>query len=215
MKNALDFLKQITVNTHSSVRIEAEGKVLYVDPFELQKAPHDADAIFLTHSHFDHFSPKDVEKVSKPDTVFVMPAGMTGEAAEAVEGREILPVKPFEKGEAGGIAFETVPAYNPGKPFHPKANDWVGYILSVDGLRVYVAGDTDATEEAAAVRCDVAMLPIGGKYTMDAREAAELADRIRPQVVIPIHYGSVAGCPKDYARFAAAVDPAIQVHRVI
>jgi L-ascorbate metabolism protein UlaG (beta-lactamase superfamily) len=91
----------------------------------------------------------------------------------------------------------------------------VGYVLEAESLRFYVAGDTDATPEAAAVRCDVALLPIGGTYTMDPAEAAALANRIRPQVVIPIHYGSVAGSPEDFARFAAAVDPAIRVVRVI
>lgn len=215
MKTVDELLDKIQVNTHSSVRVEGEGKFLYVDPFEIPRASADADLIFLTHSHFDHFSAKDIEKVWKKDTVFILPASMEAEAAQVTKGRPVVAVSPFTAAEAGGITFEAVPAYNPNKPFHPRENSWVGYVLHVDGLRVYVAGDTDATEEAAAVRCDIAMLPIGGKYTMDGTEAAVLANRIRPQVVIPIHYGSVAGSPKDFDRFASLVDPTIRVYRVI
>lgn len=209
------FLRQITVNAHSSVRVEAEGRVLYVDPFALQTAPRDADLIFLTHDHFDHCSPEDLEKVKKPETVFVMPRSTAKAAAKLTRGHSVLTVAPGERGTVLGLAFETVAAYNPGKPFHPRKNNWVGYVLSLEGMRLYVAGDTDATPEAAAVRCDVAMLPIGGKYTMDAAEAAALAGRIRPAAVIPIHYGSVAGSPEDFERFHAAVPAGILVHRVI
>ena len=209
------FLNQITVNAHSSVRIETEGKVLYIDPFRLTESPRDADVIFFTHSHFDHFSPEDVAKVCKAETVFVLPETMAAEAAQTTEGHELVAVAPAVRKSAAGVAFETVPAYNPGKPFHPREKGWVGYVLCLEGLRVYIAGDTDATEEAAAVRCDIAMLPIGGKYTMDASEAAALANRIHPQAVIPIHYGSVTGCPKDFKRFASKVDPSVVVHQLI
>ena len=211
----MDILNRITVNTHSSVRIETGGKVLYIDPFELKTAPRDADVIFLTHSHFDHYSPEDVAKVKKNETVFVLPETVAAAAALSTEGHRVIAVKPGEAGEAAGIPFEAVPAYNPGKPFHPRENGWVGYVLTVEGQRVYIAGDTDATPEAEAVRCDVALLPIGGKYTMNPEEAAALANRLRPRAVLPIHYGSVTGSPADFARFAAAVDPAIPVRRVI
>ena len=197
-------LGRITVNAHSSVRIEAGEKVVQVDPYLLETAPKDADLVFLTHDHFDHFSPEDVQKVWKPETVFVMPPS-TAKAGEALlRGHEILTVTPGEAGIAGGLAFEAVAAYNPGKPFHPRANGWVGYVLTVDGLRVYIAGDTDVTDEAAAVRCDVALLPIGGKYTMDPEQAAALGRQLRPQAVIPIHYGSVVGTAEAFDRFAAA-----------
>ena len=213
MVPAESLLNRISVNTHSSIRIAAEGKVVYIDPFNLTDAPHDADVVFLTHDHFDHFSPQDVEKVMRPETVFVAPQSTVKAAAELIRGHAVLTVAPNQRGEAAGIVFETVPAYNPGKRFHPRENGWVGYVLTLDGLRVYIAGDTDATEEAAAVRCEIAMLPIGGTYTMDAPEAAALANRMRPAVVIPIHYGSVAGTMADFDRFSAAADPAIRVVR--
>ena len=213
MENPEALLRGITVNAHSSVRVEAEGKVLYVDPFKLQAAPHDADLIFLTHDHFDHYSPEDVEKVLKETTVFVLPQSTAKAAAAQIGNRCTVIAEPGKSGAAAGIAFEAVPAYNPNKQFHPRKNGWVGYVLQLNGLRIYVAGDTDATEEAAAVRCDVAMLPIGGKYTMDALEAAALVKQMRPQAVIPIHYGSVAGVPEDFDRFREAVAGAVRVLR--
>lgn len=213
MKEPEELLQAISVNTHSSVRVETEGKILYVDPFKLQAAPHDADLIFLTHDHFDHYSPEDVEKVMNPSTVFVMPETTARAAAQQIEGHQVVIALPGQKGAAGSLEFEAVPAYNPDKPFHPRKNGWVGYVLAVGGRRLYIAGDTDATEEAAAVCCDIAMLPIGGKFTMNPEEAAALAARIRPRIVIPIHYGSVTGSPEDFSRFCAAVGEGLRVVR--
>ncbi len=215
MKCINEYMNMIQVNLHSSVRMEAEGKILYVDPFKLTGTPGDADLVFFTHSHFDHFSPEDVAKICKEDTVFVLPASMEKEAAQVTKGHPVAAVSPSERKSAAGISFETIPSYNPKKKFHPRKNQWVGYVIQVEGIRIYVAGDTDATSEAAEVSCDIALLPIGGTYTMDAEEAAALANRIRPQVVIPIHYGSVTGSPEDFDRFAPLVDPTIAVHRVI
>ncbi|MBO4419961.1 MAG: MBL fold metallo-hydrolase [Oscillospiraceae bacterium] len=215
MNNGNEFLDRISVNTHSSVRIETNGHVLYIDPFALTRPTGDADVIFLTHPHFDHFSPQDLVLICKSDTIFVLPERMADQAAEMTKGHRVIAVAPFAHGEVEGIAFETIPAYNAHKPFHPRKNNWVGYVLTLEGLRIYIAGDTDATEEAAAVSCDIAMIPIGGKYTMDAKKAAVLTNRMHPQIVIPIHYGSVAGSMEDFNIFAEKVDPSITVHRVI
>ena len=215
MKQVHILLDKITVNVHSSIRVQAGNTVIYIDPFKLQTVPHDADVIFFTHDHFDHCSPEDVVRASRTDTVFVLPQSCVESTAAVTAGRRVISVLPGDRGEVCGMRFEAVPAYNPAKPFHPRKNGWVGYVLTLDGLRLYIAGDTDATDEAAAVRCDVAMLPIGGKYTMDAAEAAALVNRIKPAVVIPIHYGSVTGTPEDFDRFAAIVDPAIQVYRLV
>ena len=104
-----------------------------------------------------------------------------------------------------GIKITAIPAYNPEKRFHPAAQQWIGYLLDDGTRRIYIAGDTDITPEAEAVRCDVALLPIGGTYTMNAHEAATLAVILRPQLVIPTHYGSVAGAPEDEEVFRQAV----------
>ena len=119
--------------------------------------------------------------------------------------------KPCEKYVVDSLEFETVPAYNVGKPFHPKSAGWVGYVLNVDGSRVYVAGDTDATAEAENVKCDVALLPIGGTYTMNAKQAAGLANKIRPAAVIPVHYGGIVGRENDGFDFEKQVDGGIKV----
>ena len=113
--------------------------------------------------------------------------------------------------EIGDLKFETVASYNKLKPFHPKHAGWVGYILQIDGQRIYIAGDTDATKEAKQVICDVALVPVGGTYTMDAGQAAELVNTIRPKTAIPTHYGSVVGKQEDAQIFADHVDGAITV----
>ncbi len=208
-------LSCISVNTHSSVRVEADGKIVYVDPFHLPDEPHDADVIFLTHDHFDHFSPEDVRKVMQPETIFVLPASTAKAAEDLIAAHRAIIVAPGQIREADGLVFETVAAYNPAKPFHPKKNGWVGYVLTVQGRRVYVAGDTDDTPEAAAVVCDIALLPIGGKYTMDPDQAAALAKRMRPQAVLPIHYGSVVGSAEAFDRFLAAAGGDVRVVKVV
>ena len=161
----------IRVLHQNAIRIEADGRVLYFDPHGVQDAPHDADYIFVTHDHYDHFSPEDIGRVSKAGTTLVVPESARA-AAEAV-GLAVLPVQVGQSAALPGVSFRTVPAYNLNKKFHPRAKDWVGYVAEFGGGIYYIAGDTDATPEARAVRCDVALLPIGGTYTMDAEEAAE------------------------------------------
>ena len=203
-------LARITVNEQSSIRIAGE-KTLYFDPFRLTTAPRDADAIFITHAHFDHFSPEDIEKVRRADTVFVVPASMAEQtAALGVPPGLITALLPGGTSVAAGVPVEAVPAYNLRKTFHPKANGWLGYIVETAGVRVYVAGDTDATPEAAAVRCDIALLPIGGKYTMDAKEARALAERLAPAAAVATHYGTVVGAPSDYDTFAKKLPCAVK-----
>lgn len=109
------------------------------------------------------------------------------------------------------MKLETVPAYNNVKQFHPKSAGWVGFILNVNNKRIYIAGDTDATKDAKAVSCDIALVPIGGTYTMDAKQASELINSISPKVAIPVHYGSFVGKKEDADVFANNVKPGIEV----
>ena len=204
----------ITINTHSSIRLETKlGTVIYVDPFGFTSEPHDADMIMITHIHFDHFSPEDIARVRTPFTKFVMPAqnmldfikaGFTGEhAAFLVPYEHAMPLP--------GIEIETVPAYNLTKKFHPEDEAWMGYVVEIDGTRVYIAGDTDDLPENREIKCDIALVPVGGTYTMDAAEAAAFVNALRPKVAIPEHYGSVAGSADDGKRFAQLVEPDIEV----
>ncbi len=201
----LDF---ITINEHSSIRID-EGKIIYSDPYNISGAPHDADIILITHSHFDHYSPDDIRKVMKSGTVIVCPASMN-EPDEL--GLTVKQVSAGGKSEVLGVIFEAVPAYNTGKPFHPQASGWLGYIIdSPEHGRIYIAGDTDITPDNKQIKCDIALVPAGGTYTADASQAAELINTIRPKYAVPIHYGTVAGSPADGEKFRKAVDSGIEV----
>ena len=198
----------ITINAPSSLRIDAgPGAVCYVDPYLPKEAPHDADLILVTHSHHDHFSPDDIKRVAKANTRFVAPRGMELELSEALfvsPGETCCPLP--------SISVEAVPAYNVGKKFHPRANGWVGYIITThDGTTVYVAGDTDDLPENRALACDIALVPVGGTYTMTAEEAAVFVNALQPKVAIPEHYGSGVGSKGDGKRFAKLVDPGIKV----
>lgn len=205
----------ISVNTQSSIRIvSAEGTVIYVDPLEIKGNPEDADLVLITHSHYDHFSPADIVKIRKGSTKFVIPSSMKDEAEKnGIDMYSYLCMEAGDKISAAGIYISAVPAYNKLKPFHPRRNGWIGYILTVDGAKIYVAGDTDALKENTSIICDIAMVPIGGKYTMNPKEAAAFINELKPAVVIPTHYGSIVGKPSDVEEFASKVDPQIEIVR--
>ena len=207
-----NMLENIRVNTQSSIRIAAPEGIVYLDPLEIGDAPHDADFILITHNHGDHFSPSDIRKAAGADTVLVVPQKMEKQA-QALRGvvGSIVTVRPGEALTVKGLALETVPAYNNIKPFHPQSAGWVGYILITDGIRIYAAGDTDATKDNRQVRCDIAMVPIGGTFTMNAKKSGELMGEMRPAVAIPIHYGSIVGSAADAKTFAKLTEPGIRV----
>lgn len=201
---------QIQINEHSSIRIGGT-KAVYFDPFKVGTEPHDADVICFTHSHYDHFEPESVARVRRPDTVFVAPADMEEQLKDlADEGRRHL-LAPGDRLELDGLTITAVPAFNALKPFHPRRHHWLGYLLEMDGVCYYVAGDTDAVKELRTIKCDVALVPVGGTYTMTAKEAAGLINEIRPQAAIPTHYGSIVGAPEDGETFRRLVDPTIEV----
>lgn len=190
-------MSDISINARSSIRIEGT-KVIYFDPFKIIEEKHDADIIFVTHEHYDHFSPKDIKKVSNENTILVAPYSMKQIALEEVG--EIIDEMKFVKAEESGtnlmidsVFIKWVRAYNIGKPFHTKESGWIGYVVMLDGETFFVTGDTDANEDNVNVKCDVLLVPCGGKYTFDAEEAAEFTHKIKPRKVIPTHYTDMAG----------------------
>lgn len=210
-----EVLNKISINAHSSIAIDGEAKV-YVDPYLVKEAVNDADVIFITHDHFDHLSKDDFIKMIKEDTIFVIPESCVKSAVKAgIPKTHIRTMNAGDELELPGVCALAVPAYNIGKPFHPKENGWLGYVLTIDGVRIYIAGDTDVTEEAKAVKCDIAMIPAGGTYTTDAKQAAELANAIAPKVAIPTHYGADVGKMKDGEVFAKNIDSGIEVVKLI
>ena len=202
-------MAKISINARSSIRIEGT-KIIYFDPFKITEDKHDADVIFVTHEHFDHFSPEDIRKVSNESTVLIVPYSMKQIVIEEV-GKIVGEIK-FVKAEDAGtnlmmdsISIKWVRAYNIDKPFHKKESDWIGYIVTLDDETYFVAGDTDANEDNVNVECDILLVPCGGKYTFDAEEAAEFTYKIKPRKVIPTHYTDVAGESNVGENFKTAI----------
>lgn len=205
----------IQINTQSSIRIEG-SKTIYIDPYKRTKAAHDADIILITHAHYDHFDEPSLRNVAGPDTFVVCPNSMSNDVDRLGLGRKgtayLEPgaeIKP--EGALEGITIKAVPAYNLNKNFHPKANGWVGYVIEMDGVTYYAAGDTDALPELENIDCDIAFVPVGGTYTMTAKEAAGLVNKIKPEIAVPIHYGTIVGRASDADTFAGALDKDIKV----
>ena len=203
-------LENIEVLCHSSIKIN-KGKVIYIDPFRITKNYNDADIIFITHDHYDHYSEEDIDKIKKQDTIIVAPKKLFTKILEkGFEKDNIITVEPNKKYNVKGINFETIPAYNVNKQFHPKENAWVGYIIELEGVKYYIAGDTDITPENKEVKCDVAFVPVGGTFTMNYKEAAELVNEIKPKIAIPIHYGSIVGTEQDAIDFSKLLNSDIE-----
>lgn len=202
MSVAVNLLERLHWLGHASFRLDGPPTI-YFDPWKLKGHPPRADVILISHEHMDHCSPEDVKRISKPATVIVANPG----AAEKLGG-DARSLRPGERTTVGEVEIEAVPAYNvsrfrsPGLPFHPQEAEHVGYVVTVAGERVYFAGDTDRIPEMADIACDVALLPVGGTYTMDAEEAAQAAADIGPQVALPMHWGGgVVGSRADAERF--------------
>lgn len=205
-----NMLENIHVNWQSSICLETGGAVIYLDPWQLTEEIHDADIVCITHSHHDHFSPEDIAKAAKEDTVLIAPESAAEEISgkTAIAGDNILFIRPGEEVHFGDISITGIPAYNVGKPFHKKENGWLGFIIEADGTKYYCAGDTDVNEDIRQVRCDVALIPIGGHYTMNVQEAADYINEIAPEFVIPTHFGCVenAGSKNDDTNFLSRIN---------
>ena len=204
-------LEGIEVLYHSSIRIEKEGKVIYFDPYNIEGEPKDADIIFCTHSHYDHFSKEDILKLKNEDTIIVGTVDLEIQIRElGFEDSQKLLVLPNKKYSISNLVVETVPSYNINKEFHKKEYDWVGYVITLDGIRYYIAGDTDVNDDNRKVKCDVAFLPVGGKYTMTATEAAGLANTIKPKIAVPTHYAGIVGELSYGKEFEQMLNPNIK-----
>jgi len=184
---------------HASFRLAADDVVLYIDPWKLSSAKPDANLVFVSHAHFDHCSAEDVAAVSQDTTTVIGPA----DSVESLPGGRVL--RPGDRIEIGGTSIEGIRAYNVDKDFHPKTNDWLGALITLGGTRVYYAGDTDHIPEMSAMReVDVALLPVGGTYTMNAAQAAEACLAIGARKAVPYHWGDIVGTETDAQAFVDA-----------
>ena len=199
-------LENISIIHHSSIKFSDNIKI-YFDPYKINENNNDADIIFITHNHYDHYSENDIKKIYNANTKFIIPKDLEKELLNlGIKKENIITVVPNNNYNVLDISFKTIPAYNINKPFHPKENNWVGYLINYNNFTYYIAGDTDITEDNKLIKCDVAFLPIGGKYTMNYKEAAELTNIIKPKIVVPIHYGLIIGTTEDATEFAKLIN---------
>lgn len=200
-----DMVKNITWLGHDGFLIKGDAKAIVIDPFQVKQC-EPADIILISHEHYDHCSPEDVNKIRKDSTVIVTEA----QSATKLAG-DVRVVQPGDKLTVSGIPIEAVPSYNTNKSFHPKEKGWLGFIVTVEGVRIYHAGDTDRIPEMESFQVDIALLPVSGTYVMTAEEAVEAARLMKPKVVIPMHYGAIVGSADDAKRFSEALRGTCQV----
>ena len=198
------FAEKIVWLGHDGFRIDG-AKTIYIDPYQIEGGPV-ADVILITHEHFDHCSPEDVEKIQGPDTVIVTEK----DSAKKLTG-DVRVVKPGDEVDLEDVKIDVVPSYNTDKDFHPKKNAWVGFIVEIDGIKVYHAGDADFIPEMKDLEVDIALLPVSGTYVMTADQAVKAALAINPKLAIPMHYAAIVGDVQDARNFEKALAGKVDV----
>lgn len=199
-----EMVKKIEWLGHDGFRIKAK-KTIYFDPFQITGGP-EADLILISHDHFDHCSPEDIAKIQGEKTVIITEPN----SAQKLSG-DIKTLKPGDTLEIEEIKIEAISSYNTDKDFHPKKNNWLGFIVEVDGVRIYHTGDADFIPEMKSMEVDIALLPVSGTYVMNADQAIEAALAINPKVAIPMHYGAIVGSEEDAQKFKQALEGKVEV----
>lgn len=199
---------QIEVFTQSAIKITSTKKI-YFDPYQIKDNYHDADYIFITHDHYDHYDKESIKNILKETTFIIVPECLEDRVKNITPNYiTVLPKKSYSIDD---LSFETISSYNNDKTFHPKEKLYVGYKLKIEDKYFYIMGDTDVTNEALKVKCDICFVPIGGTYTMNVKEAADYINTISPKLAIPIHYGSIVGDINLYKEFIELINPSIKV----
>jgi len=205
MESVTAVAQNIDWDDQASMTIEQSGKIICIDPYRV-KNEKQADVVLITHAHQDHLSPQDITKVLGEQTVIMAPADCITSLSQKFK-RKLVTLQPGAKHQIEDITIEAVPAYNIGKRYHPKSNNWVGYVVTVDGVRIYHAGDTNRIPEMKDITCDIALLPLGQTYTMDSvDEAVQAALDVKARIAIPMHYGTYEGSNGDAIKFKEALE---------
>ena len=198
----------IEVFNHSSIKLSGK-KNIYFDPYQIKREEHDADYIFITHDHYDHYEEESIKKVLNEKTYIIVPSCLKEQVMTITDNA--LVVEPNKTYSIDNLIFDTIHSYNNNKPFHPKDKNYVGYNLNVDDAKYYIMGDTDRTMATDSVTTDICLVPIGGTYTMNIEEAAAFVNYIKPKKVIPTHYGSLVGDISLSEDFKKLIDKKIEV----
>jgi L-ascorbate metabolism protein UlaG (beta-lactamase superfamily) len=207
-REELNMLDKIFWLGHSSIKIKGE-MILYIDPWKIEGGEA-ADIILISHSHHDHLSPDDVKTLQKEGTVVVT----TEDCARQIEG-DVRVLRPGDEVIINDVTVEAVPSYNLEKAFHPRAEKWIGFLVTMGGKRIYYCGDTDFIPEMRNIRADIVIAPVGGTYTMTAEEAARAVNVIKPEAAIPIHYDDIVGSIKDAERFRDLCECSVDIKPVV
>lgn len=195
-------LNDISWFSQGALRIKYNGHVIYTDPFDIDDDYHDADYILISHSHFDHFSPENIEKVLKSDTAFIVPMSVSDEL-DRYPKHQIVEIVPFDVLDLEFMVLEAVPAYNIVKADkHPKENGWVGYVMTMGETVLYYTSDTELIPEMTDIKADIIFVPLGQKFTMNSVEdAANAVLLTQAKIAVPIHYGKYEGSEEDAKNF--------------
>lgn len=184
------------------------SRVIYIDPYDISNNNEKADLILITHSHYDHCSIADIQKLVKDGTKIISTADCQSKIAKLEIPVKMEIVEPGQELDFGNVKISTLPAYNIDKHFHPKEEAWVGFVVKVNDVLIYHAGDTDIIPEmqkltghSGSDKEFVVLLPVGGRFTMTAEEAAEAAKIIKPNLAIPMHWGTIIGSEEDAREF--------------
>lgn len=197
-------MKEITINCHSSICI---GGDVYIDPYNITDVRKNAKCIFITHPHYDHLDMTSIKNLATEDTIIIATKDSIDMLKEEGYEDECLKVvNPFDKGFAYDVEYSTFPAYNINKKFHPKESGWVGYTLTIDNVSYTICGDSDNTPELQQIKTDILLVPVGGTYTMDTNDGANLTNIINPKLAIPTHYGSIVGTKTDGQDFCDKIN---------
>jgi L-ascorbate metabolism protein UlaG (beta-lactamase superfamily) len=199
-----EFAKKIKWLGHDTFRVDG-SKTVYIDPYMISQGPR-ADLILISHDHFDHCSPEDVAKVQGPDTVIVTEK----DSARKLSG-DVRVLAAGESAMVDDVKVEAVPSYNLDKNFHPREKGWLGFVLEMDGVRVYHAGDCDFIPEMKEIQADIAFLPVSGTYVMTDEQAVQAALALRPKLAIPMHYGTIVGDAGNAQNFKRALEGQVPV----